>query len=205
MRCDVLPDWFDDARKIAENPLGFKRVCKARFAFETFLQEKCSQEVLTNRLTEADHTAWVKADLDRCFKRAKECFEKGEGYVDRLQPWLERFARERNNGQYPVELRRWFDFCSIVGLLRAYLSLLKEKAGVAPGKDNIVERDENGEVNKTDHSKQALCRFDPRGGAFTTEPNYRRTSFMLRSALTMSLFDLTEKAKFVYCKEEVKS
>ncbi|MEO0116602.1 MAG: RNA polymerase sigma factor [candidate division WOR-3 bacterium] len=113
---------------------------------------------------------------------------------------IRNFAKERNI-DYPYDLDRWFDFCDVVGLLRAYLSLLMKKAE-AKENNNILPIDRDGNPDKSKISKEPFSYFHPRGGVFTINPQYRRGSFMLRSALTMSLFDISEKAKFIYCEEE---
>ena len=205
LRCTLRPDWFESAHSLASAPLGFEACCKERSEFESFVagKKEYSRVALDRRFRRKDHADWVRADLgpdSKRYRNALRSLRKGEAYVaGGFRPALEDFAKERNGEKYPVELDHWFDFCDTVVVLRAYLSVLQQEAGVRRGLKNIVERDEEGNVTETDHSQHAYSRFDPRGGVFTTEPEYRRASFKLRAALAMSLLDLSEKSKLIYC------
>src|SRR6185503_7764398 len=75
-------------------------------------------------------------------------------------------------------------------VLYAYLSLLKDRFGDG---DILLDRYQDGRPKVVPSSAKAL--FDPIGGIFTHDPLTRRERFRFRAALTMSLWDMSEKEK----------
>lgn len=82
-----------------------------------------------------------------------------------------------------------FRFTSEIFL--AYLRLLMDKFGVDGTAVLVRGADGSPQVG----ADAARILFDPRGGAFTHDPETRRLYFRYRSALTMSLWDLALKMK----------
>ena len=101
---------------------------------------------------------------------------------------------------FPYALDRWFDFSDTIGLLHAYLALLK-KEGIgskSKAKRMILDRDfDSGAVRKAELKRAGCARllFDPRGGSFTHDAMFRRNYLQWRCALTASLWDCSERAK----------
>jgi len=134
---------------------------------------------------------------------AHECLSRGRAYVGGQSRCFCR-QLDQTGGSYPFEADRWFDFCDVAALMHAYLKLLKDGSGIddlcASGR-MVLQRDaKTGDVcREPKEGTYAELVFDPRGGVFTFSPEFRRKDFMWRSAFVMSLYDIAEKAKLVYC------
>jgi hypothetical protein len=109
-------------------------------------------------------------------------------------------------GNYPYVWDRWFDHCDIAALLHAYLQLLKREGAVTRtgelAKTFVLERSKADGTPVFDRpDQQAKLLFDPRGGVYTRDFIFRRSYLMWRCALVMSLYDVAEKSKLVFCRE----
>ncbi len=206
LRRGTLAWWFDHAYVLATEPLGLANCWKDRQDFETFLHNG-HREYALDAIPGPNDSEWARADLDRWFKDAKDVLRKGEAWVaGRMRPMLREFAlsdwRKNEKSPYPYELDRWFDLCETVAVLRAYLSLLKEESEKDAGPIHLAKREPDGSLGKYKIETHARLLFDQRGGTVTFDPEFRRKYFMWRCALIMSLYDISEKAKLIYCCEK---
>gem|GEM_PF-5823233 len=185
--------WCKSAYQLASVPLAFRR-CRDDW-YEFTRQYRNINTVF------ADDREAVRFDLNEAYERALFCLEQGRVCPSgKLRPQLRKFFQDKPKKKCPIELDHWFDFCSVAGVLRAYLTLTKKYSGAEPGK-NVLKLKQG--APDTPPGKP-FSRFHPRGGFFTNQDRYRRYLFMLRAAFTMSLQDIAEKVKFRQIEYELK-
>ncbi len=208
LRRGTLAWWFDRAYVLASAPLGLGNCWNDRRKFEKFLRDRYGKWAHQKPPgSNAEDSEWARADLDRWFEDAKSTLREGKAWVGgRMRPMLREFAlsdwRKNERSPYPYELDRWFDLCDTVSVLRAYLSLLKEESEKGAGPIHLAKREPDGSLGKYKIETHARLLFDQRGGTVTFDPEFRRKYFMWRCALIMSLYDISEKAKLIYCCEK---
>ncbi len=204
-------DWIEAARFFAKNSLPTKLLAAELSSFGRELKSDGMKETYEKHFLRSKDEprssrlrSYVTHSEGGTMSRVDEayaCLKSGRAYVGGQARHLLRNI-ERNS--YPFEADRWFDFCDTIALMYAYLKLIKNESGIDdPGKQNrmILQRDKEGKVlpKPKDGGKYARLVFDSRGGSFTFDPEFRRKYFMWRSALVMSVYDIAEKAKLVYC------
>jgi hypothetical protein len=99
----------------------------------------------------------------------------------------------------PPSIDRWFDFIDTVVVFHAYLKLLKEQCQDRRG--NMLDcllpllRKDGSTDQARLHSDPGCLYYNPRGGSFTSDINFRRRYLRWRGALIMSLWDISEQGK----------
>jgi hypothetical protein len=204
LSCASIGDvgWLQEFAHLARCGLQTKRLVKQRAAVED--ARLLGEAVPWNRGYDwLDQELLRKNDVFGGKSRLEEASARlasGMAFVGgRMREWLERYKWP--SGKYPVEADRWFDFCDTVAVMHAYLQLLKEASLAGnPNAVIVLKRDPNdGTASVKGDEGYAKLLFDPRGGTFTYDPVLRRKYLMWRSALVMSLHDISEKAKLVEC------
>ncbi len=148
----------------------------------------------------------VRKHLPQIRQRTAEHMQAlASGYVPRMTlsevSWM-----DRGNLAKVVEQAQDDCFVHTVALSHAFLRLLMKEATGATGDDfdnaprykGLLIRDEKtGIIDKSagSHPEDGKLLFDPRGGTFTWDAEFRGRYFMYRCAYTASLADMAARAK----------
>jgi hypothetical protein len=175
LQVEDFRDWIGFATEFAINGVPLRERYESLGRFEAWRRQADPAYAGQAGPVPNSGLRWRSREILRILPLAYRCLRTGKAYISgRQRDRLRQYGEQP--GVYPCEVDRWFDFCDVVALLHQYLVLLKnESLDNSPDPKRLIRHDAT-----SSPIPDAKLLFDPRGGTFTCDHDFRRRYFTWR-------------------------